>query len=214
VDVQWFIFRSGRQEEQPYSTAAVRALPEFPHQVWVWREGMSEWALPGTLAEFAARDAAAPAAATVPAPAAAVTPVVAIKTGGDFFGRSRPTGAGWLYVVVLLSFLNVFLAAFTGVNMRFVFGLNFSSLIAGAPGAGADVALLTRLGAFVTSLTPISVFGLLAWNADRYRAWPFVVAIVLYAVDSILSLLTLALFDAFRLIAFYSWYQGFTETHG
>lgn len=214
---QWYVFRNGRQEERPYSSAEVRALAEYPGQVWVWREGMSDWAPPGTLAEFTAP--VTPAAQPCPAP---VLPAMgrsdaastAFQPGGDFFTRSRPTGAGWLYLVVVLSLINAVMASFMGANLRFVFGLNVSSLIAGAPGSGADIAFLTRLGAFLTSLTPISVFGLLAWNADRYRVWPFAAAMALYAFDSVFSLLTFSFFDVLRLFAFHGWYQGYTETCG
>lgn len=48
----WLVYRNGAQDAEPLTADAVRALPEFPDALWVWREGMAEWTSPRALTDF------------------------------------------------------------------------------------------------------------------------------------------------------------------
>lgn len=48
----WLVYRNDKQEEQFYSADEIRSMPEYPNAVFVWKEGMKEWAAPEALDEF------------------------------------------------------------------------------------------------------------------------------------------------------------------
>lgn len=49
---EWFIYRNDIQEPDAYTLSQIKQLPEFPHAVWVWKDGFADWASPQDLLEF------------------------------------------------------------------------------------------------------------------------------------------------------------------
>jgi len=114
-------------------------------------------------------------------------------------------GAGWLYWIAILSFVNSLLFLF-GSNLGFPIGLGYTLFIdgigfvavnEGAPSFVKGIGLVVNLGI-------VLICAGFAHFASRAHSWAFIVAIVLYALDALLHLVLGSLasfgFHAFALI--------------
>ena len=97
------------------------------------------------------------------------------------------TGGAWLYWIAGLSIVNSVIVL-TGSNWGFVLGLTLTQ--------GIDFVIATEFGwaarifALVLDLAIAGLFIALGVFARRRQTWPFVAGLVLYGVDTLLTLFT------------------------
>jgi uncharacterized RDD family membrane protein YckC len=129
-------------------------------------------------------------------------------------------GARWFYWIAGLSLVNSTAHA-AGSQFSFVVGMGVSQLIDGlAVAAGQSipqVSIAFRVGALALNALVASGFALLARLALKRNTWPFVLGMVLYALDGLLFLwlrdwLSLG-FHVFALVCIYNGYVALQKLH-
>ncbi len=100
------------------------------------------------------------------------------------------TGGAWLYWIAGLSIVNSVIIL-TGSNWGFVLGLTLTQGIDFVcHSIATDFGWAAKIFALVLDLAIAGFFVALGVFARRRQTWPFVVALVLYGVDTLLTLLT------------------------
>jgi len=98
-------------------------------------------------------------------------------------------GANWFYWIAALSLLTSILT-FSGANWRFFLSLGVTQLVdAIAIALSRDLGGATKVIAFVLDIFATGLFALLGYLASRRFLWAFVVGMVVFALDGLLSLL-------------------------
>jgi hypothetical protein len=101
------------------------------------------------------------------------------------------SGAGWLFIIALLSAINSVISFFGG-DLAFVVGLGFTQLIDVLGFQIADgqpnIALVVRVFALVTSLGAAGALAVFGLFARRGGIWAFVIVGAGYALDTLLVL--------------------------
>lgn len=137
---------------------------------------------------------AAPSAAPASQPELTALPATAELEELD---KRIRNGASWFYWIAGLSVVNS-VAAMFGSNVGFVLGLSITqiidALVQGAGGAARAVAL-------VIDLLAAGVFVLFGVFAYKRHNWAFIVGLVLYGLDTILTALAQVWFS----LAFHAW---------
>lgn len=114
-------------------------------------------------------------------------------------------GAGWFFWIAGLSMINTVIVL-TGSTWHFIFGLGVTSIldaVAARLGAAGQVAALV-VNAFIAGV--LILFGVFGRKGAR---WAFIVGMVIYALDAIISLTVGDLLGtAFHAFALYSMYRG------
>ena len=100
------------------------------------------------------------------------------------------TGGAWLYWIAGLSIINSVIIL-TGSNWGFVLGLTMTQGIDFAcRSVTTELVWLAKIVALVLDLAIAAFFVALGVFARRRHTWPFVVALVLYGLDTLLTLFT------------------------
>ena len=100
------------------------------------------------------------------------------------------TGGAWLYWIAGLSIINSFIIL-TGSNWGFVLGLTLTQLIDFVcRGIATEFGWAAKIFALVLDLAIAGFFVALGVFARRRQMWPFVVGLVLYGIDTLLTLFT------------------------
>jgi hypothetical protein len=164
-------------------------------QTEIKRSDMDYWSPAAKFAEvlplFAAAAPPPPAAATISA-------APANMTGDDPQAVARlRSGASWFYWIAGLSIINS-IAAVSGGDWRFIFGLGVTQLIdaLGKGFSGGAVAVTLVLDVLVTGM-----FVLFGVFAHKRHLWAFIVGGVLFLLDTFLILL----FKDWIGVAFHAW---------
>ena len=101
------------------------------------------------------------------------------------------SGAGWLFIIALLSAVNSVISVFGG-DIAFVVGLGITQLIDVFGFQIADgqpnIALVVRVFALVTSLGAAGALAVFGLFARRGGTWAFAVVFAGYALDTLLVL--------------------------
>src|SRR5262245_20425284 len=104
--------------------------------------------------------------------------------------KKTKTGRAWLYWIAGLSIINSVIIL-TGSNWGFVLGLTLTQVIDFVcRGIAAEFGWGAKLFALVLDLAIAGFFVALGIFARRRRTWPFVVALVLYGIDPLLTFVT------------------------
>jgi len=100
------------------------------------------------------------------------------------------TGGAWLYWIAGLSIINSFIIL-TGSNWGFVLGLTLTQIIDFVcRGIATEFGWTAKIVALVLDLAIAGSFIALGVFARGRQTWPFVVALVLYGLDTALTLFT------------------------
>lgn len=100
------------------------------------------------------------------------------------------TGGAWLYWIAGLSIVNSVIIL-TGSNWGFVLGLTLTQVIdIVCRGIATELGVAAMIFALVLDLAIAGFFIALGVFARRRQTWPFVVALVLYGIDTLLTLFT------------------------
>ena len=100
------------------------------------------------------------------------------------------TGGAWLYWIAGLSIINSVIIL-TGSNWGFVLGLTMTQVIDFVcSGIAREFGWAAKIVALVLDLAIAGSFIALGVFARRRQTWPFVVALVLYGLDTLLTLFT------------------------
>jgi hypothetical protein len=102
------------------------------------------------------------------------------------------SSAGWLYAVAGLSLVNTFII-WTGSSRVFAIGLGITQLLDGirliaAKEAPSAAGLVTAI-VLVLDILIAAMYATMAYFAGKGKVWVFVVAIVCYALDTVISVL-------------------------
>src|SRR5262245_43952966 len=119
-------------------------------------------------------------------------------------------GANWFYWIAALSLLTSILA-FSGVGWRFFLSLGATRIIdAIAIDLSQELAGATKVIAFVLDIFATGLFAAFGYLASRRYLWAFVVGMVVFLLDGLLSLLiTDWLGVIVHALALYSMIRGF-----
>ena len=96
------------------------------------------------------------------------------------------SGASWFYWIAGLSLINSIIAL-TGADWGFILGLGITQVF---DAIGHEFAGVGKIIALVLDLIAIGLFVLFGVFANKGRSWAFIVGMILYALDSVLALLT------------------------
>jgi len=100
------------------------------------------------------------------------------------------TGGAWLYWIAGLSIINSVIIL-TGSNWGFVLGLTLTQVIDFVcRGIATEFGWAAKIFALVLDLAIAGFFVALGVFARRRQTWPFVVGLVLYSIDTLLTLFT------------------------
>lgn len=107
--------------------------------------------------------------------------------------RSCSSGANWFYWIAGLSLVNSLILVFDG-EWSFVVGLGVTQAIdsiaqALAEDSVIDNSLVIQIMAFALDVAVAAIFVLLGRLAAKRLGWPFVVGMILYAMDGLIFLL-------------------------
>jgi hypothetical protein len=158
-----------------------RLLPESQ----VSRSDDGPWRQAAQFVELHWSGQAAPATAAAASTPAAAPTTATVPVQGEMAGaleRQTRSGAGWFYWIAGLSAVNT-VSAIAGGNFRFVIGLSITQVF-DVIAVQAGVAAI----AIVLSALVLAAFVLFGVFANKRHLWAFIVGIVLYSLDAILSL--------------------------
>ena len=182
MDATYKLIGTDGNEYGPVTLEQVRDLAKegrLAGSTQVRRSDQSGWSSAAALPELGVADQAASLPGTVRDAAEAEDLDKRIKTGG-----------AWLYWIAGLSIINSVIVL-TGSNWGFVLGLTLTQGIDFVcHGAAAKFAWAAKIVALVLDLAIAGLFVALGVFARRRQSWPFVVALVLYSVDTLLTLFT------------------------
>lgn len=156
----------------------------------IMRSDMTHWARAADFTELqAALPVVIPSAAPspvrgTPAPLSP-RPAAAGVAADPVRAAQVKSGASWFYWIAALSLVNS-IAALTGSGWRFVIGLGvtqFSDGLGQAFGGGGKVVAL------VLAIIAAGIFILCGIFANKRRLWAFIVGMVLFTLDAVISLL-------------------------
>lgn len=166
------------------------AQGRVPPQQEVKRSDMEHWAPARDFAEL--QPLFAPAVGTAGPLAAggvtAGTAATAAQAADPVKYSHMRSGASWFYWIAGLSLINS-IAAFAGQSFRFIFGLGITQFLdAAASGMGSSGPLI----ALVLDLVAAGIFVLLGFFSHKGHRWAFIVGILLFALDTLLLVIALA----------------------
>jgi hypothetical protein len=123
--------------------------------------------------------------------------------------QQMKSGARWFYWIAGLSLINS-IAAVSGSSWSFLAGLGITQLISGfALGLSDDVGGAVNIIAFMLDILVAAFFvGLGVW-ANKGDTWPFMLGLVVYALDGIIFLVFQLWFSlAFHAFVLFCLYRG------
>jgi len=160
----------------------------------VFRSDVNAWHPAASYAELGLAGGAGPTAAPSVAPA---PPAVGVPDGLGEMHRRVTSGGSWFYWVAGLSLVNSF-AALSGGNWGFIFGLQITQLIdhfARETGGNAKAI------AMALDVVVAGIFVLFGVFACRRHTWAFIVGMILYRLDALLTVF----FQYWLGVAFHVW---------
>lgn len=121
------------------------------------------------------------------------------------------SGARWFMWIAGLSLINT-IAAFTGAHFHFIVGLGFTQFV---DAISRKVAGTVSVGALFLDVLIAALFiGFGKW-ASQGREWAFLVGMIVYALDSLLFLVTKDVVSiGFHLFALWCIYRGLKANEG
>lgn len=127
-------------------------------------------------------------------------------------------GANWFYWIAALSLVNSVIMLMGG-NVHFVIGLGVTAIIDAVASAigeeNADIATITKLGAFAMDLVVAGVVVLFGWLANRRITAIFALGMALYLMDGLIFVLfqdwMSVGFHAFALFCMWSGFSAVRE---
>ncbi len=144
----------------------------------IMRSDTDYWARAGDFEEL---KAALPATPPPMAPASAQSGTNVLAS--DALARTKG-GASWFYWIAALSLINSILSI-SGAGIRFIFGLGITQIsdafASGLGGAGVVGLIVTAIAGGVLVL--FGIFG------SKGQTWAFLVGMILYGLDAVVSLL-------------------------
>lgn len=205
--VEWYYLDEGA-EKGPTAPAQIRALIQtgaVGGDTLVWCDGMTDWKpardsdLRSLLPASALTAAPVSLAAPIASPNASVSSGSASSTGRTPFNVSttgeeieleerRNKGASWFYWIVGLTLVNTIIS-FTGMDWSFSLGAS-AAVIADvfATMSGTASARALAIGFDVVVMGFYAMCGVMA---HRGATWAFVLGLIFFALDSLLSLIGL-----------------------
>ncbi|HEU0009554.1 MAG TPA: DUF4339 domain-containing protein [Verrucomicrobiae bacterium] len=145
----------------------------------VLRSDLSAWSTAAALPELGVADQAA----SLPG-----QPLDAAEM--EDLDKKIKTAGAWLYWIAGLSIINSVIIL-TGSNWGFVLGLTLTQVIDFVcRGIATEFGWAAKIFALVLDLAIAGFFVALGVLARRRRTWPFIVGLVLYGIDTLLTLFT------------------------
>lgn len=123
-------------------------------------------------------------------------------------------GASWFYWIAGLSLINS-LIVLAGSEWNFLIGLGLTQVIDAiakilSTGISGTAGLIITALAFILDLGVAGLFVLFGWLAKKHYAWPFIVGMILYALDGVIFVLVQS-WPSVGFHAFALFYLGCTE---
>lgn len=171
----------------------------LPPQSAVRRSDMDYWAPAASFTELK------PTLDTLVEPPPATAAAASSPPATAASGRVK-SNASWFYWVAALSLVNT-ISAFTGSSWRFILGLGITQVF---DGVGAGLGSAGKAVVLGLDLLAAGVCVLLGVFAGKGHQWAFVVGMVLFTLDGLISLLVQDWFGvAFHAFLLYVMFSGF-----
>ncbi len=139
---------------------------------------------------------------TAPAPVASKEDLDAIRL--QLTARLN-SGANWFFWIAGLSLVNTVLAALKA-DRRFILGLGITQVVDEIAKLNGGIGVIT----VIIDVVIAGLFILFGLKARKERKWAFVVGMVLYSLDALLSVVGVALLDVgFHVLALVYLAKGF-----
>jgi hypothetical protein len=126
--------------------------------------------------------------------------------------ESLKSGAHWFYWIAALSLITSFIGL-TGGQWGFIISLGVTRVIDALAHAAVEEGGLNasvKVIALVFDLLAVGVFAVMGYFASKGNTWAFVLGMVLYALDGVVTVLVGLWFGAaFHAFALYSIFQGY-----
>jgi hypothetical protein len=183
----------------------------------ITRSDMSHWAKARDFAELqSALPVIVPPAVQspvrgTPAPISARPAAAAAPNSDPVRAAQLKSGASWFYWIAALSLINS-IVALTGSNWRFVIGLGvtqISDAVGQAFGGGG------KFAALVVAIIAAGIFILCGIFANKRQLWAFIVGMILFTLDAVISLLISDWIGlGFHAFALFFIFRGFNAARG
>ena len=162
----------------------------------VRRSDINEWRPASSLAEVGLKTASAPPALGLPSSPTAL-PGTEVSPELFKFDKRVKSGGSWFYWVAALSLVNS-VVAFSGGGGGFVIGLSVTQFMDAmlSDNGGSAKAIGLVLG-----LLAAGVFALFGVFACKRHVWAFIVGMVLYGLDTVLTVIA----EQWLGLAFHGW---------
>lgn len=163
----------------------------------VSRSDVNAWLPASNYSELGLAGGTAGAGATAAPSVAQAPPAAGIPDDLMEMHKRVTSGGSWFYWVAGLSLINSF-AALSGSNWGFIFGLQITQVIdhfARETGGNAKAV------AMVLDVVAAGVFVLFGVFACKRHVWAFIVGMILYGLDALLTVL----FQYWLGVAFHAW---------
>jgi len=200
MDITYKIIATDGKEYGPVSLAHLQgwiAEGRVAADTRLLRSDLNEWRSASSFDEVASRLAGVSPAPAIP-PAAGVPQDAAVSPELFELGKRVKSGGSWYYWVAALSLVNS-VVAFSGSGGGFVIGLSFTHLVdamLAADGGGS----MKGIG-LVIGVLAAGVFALFGYFACKRHVWAFIVGMLLYGLDTILTVLA----EQWLGLAFHAW---------
>lgn len=162
----------------------------------ILRSDVNAWHPASSYTELGLAAAPSVGSATTQTPAGTAPDQAAVGEVAELEKRLR-SGGSWFYWIAGLSLINS-IAAFSGSEYGFIVGLSITQIIDHLlPSAGENA----RVIALVLDVIAAGVFVLFGVFACKRHVWAFIVGMILYAGDTLLTLIL----GSWLGVAFHAW---------
>lgn len=198
MDITYKIIATDGKEYGPVTLAQLQgwiAENRIAPDTQLLRSDLAEWRPASSFDEVASRLTVASPAPPIP-PAASVAQDAAVSPELFDLEKRVKSGGSWFYWVAALSLVNSFMAL-SGSGGGFVIGLSITQIV---DAMLADAGSMKGLG-LVIGVAAAGVFALFGYFACKRHAWAFIVGMLLYGLDTILTVLA----EQWLGLAFHAW---------
>ncbi len=204
MELQYRMLGADGQEYGPATLAEIQSWinqGRIGSQTQLWRTDQAAWRSASEFEELIWSQPNVPPAAYAPA----------VPTVDAELDKRAKSGAGWFFWIAVMSAVNS-ISLLSGADWSFIIGLGITQIfdVFGREMGGAGMAI-----ASVLDIVVIGIFVMFGVYARKHHAWAFITGMVLYALDSAISLLAqdwLSLgFHGFAIYCIFSGYKASRE---